>query len=405
LLKLWLKLNPLFDQAHRGARNLGNVSRGVRFFNCTKTPRHGVCVFVPLWQIFFMSCHIPFVEDMACGKGLVWIANNMSEPTKIILLSGFLGSGKTTLLKHMMSFGKDMSDTVILMNEFGEVGIDGMLIKNIGTDVVELTSGCICCSMSDDLLETIDNVLERFGPRYIVIEATGVADPESVMTVIESSSLKNDVEIQNIVTVMDAECWKVRDVFGTLFYRQLKQADTIIFNKIDLVAKEDIPEYLKEIHQMIPGSQVIPAVNCRVEPEIVWSRPVDQRGDENVPKRNSSGHRRHDQDIFPFYDHETGTGCQHETIFADADFVTFSFSESSPLDETGFNTFVQEMPWELFRLKGMVNFGDRTMTINSVGGKTQQAPWEGDSETRLAFVGWNVDPDEFLARLKACVRN
>ncbi|MBU0987213.1 MAG: GTP-binding protein [Proteobacteria bacterium] len=329
----------------------------------------------------------------------------MSEPTKIILLSGFLGSGKTTLLKHMMSLDEDMSDTVILMNEFGEVGIDGMLIKNIGTDVVELTSGCICCSMSDDFLETIDNVLERFGPRYIVIEATGVADPESVTTVIESSSLKNDVKIQNIVTVLDAECWKVRDVFGTLFYRQLKQADTIIFNKIDLLAKEDIPEYLKEIHQKIPGSQVIPAVNCRVEPEIVWSGPVDQGGDENVPKRNSRGHRRHNQEIFPFYDHETGTGRRHETIFADADFVTFSFSESAPLDEDAFKRFVQEMPFELFRLKGTVHFEDRTVMINSVGGKTELVPWERIPETRLAFVGWNIDPDEFLSKLKACLKN
>jgi len=85
--------------------------------------------------------------------------------------------------------------------------------------------------------------------------------------------------------------------------------------------------------------------------------------------------------------------------------VTFSFSESSPLDETAFNRFVEEMPWELFRLKGVVNFGHRTLMINSVGGKTQRAPWEGTSETRLAFVGWNIEPDGFLARMKACVKD
>ena len=154
-----------------------------------------------------------------------------------------MGSGKTTLLKHIISSDTDMSDTVIIMNEMGEVGIDGMLLKNLGTDIVELTSGCICCSMSDDLQESIEGILERFEPRYIMIEATGVADPESVSRVIADAEFKDRIELYKTLTVMDAECWTVRDVFGTLFFRQLKQADTIILNKTDLLEKDDIPRY------------------------------------------------------------------------------------------------------------------------------------------------------------------
>ncbi len=329
----------------------------------------------------------------------------MNKKVQIILLSGFLGSGKTTLLKHIMSFDTDMSDIVIIMNEIGEVGIDGMLVKNLGSDVVELTSGCICCSMSDDLQESIEEILQRFGPRYIIIEATGVADPESVSNVIATSNFKDMVELYKIITVMDAECWKVREVFGTLFYRQLKQADTIIFNKIDLLKKDDIPQCLNEIHNELPGSQVIPAVNCRIEPEIIWLKPSLSRMVKNTSDRNRRDRRSNHRGIFPYFDHKTGTGGHQEKIFADTNFVTFSFSESHPLNETAFNRFIRELPYELFRLKGMVNFGNRTMMINSVGGKTEWAPWEDDSETRLAFVGWNVDPDVFLARLKACVLN
>lgn len=328
----------------------------------------------------------------------------MNKKTKIILLSGFLGSGKTTLLRHIMSFDIDMSDTVIIMNEIGEVGIDGMLLKNLGTDIVELTSGCICCSMSDDLQESIEGILERFEPRYILIEATGVADPESVSRVIADADFKDRVELYKTLTVMDAECWTVRDVFGTLFFRQLKQADTIILNKTDLLEKDDIPRYLKEIHEVIPGSQVIPAVKCGIEPDVVWLKS----GTSDVVKNPSSGNRRdiqpNDLGIFPYFDSKTGTGRHEEKIYADANFVTFSFSESSPLDEIAFNRFVEEMPWELFRLKGTVNFGDRTLMINAVGGKAQWAPWEGTSETRLAFVGWDIEPDKFLARMKACVK-
>lgn len=329
----------------------------------------------------------------------------MNKKTKIILLSGFLGSGKTTLLKHIMSFDIDMSDTVIIMNEIGEVGIDGMLLKNLGTDIVELTSGCICCSMSDDLQESIEEILERFGPRYIIIEATGVADPESVSRVIADADFKDRVELYKTLTVMDAECWTVRDVFGTLFFRQLKQADTIILNKTDLLEKDDIPRYLKEIHEVIPGSQVIPAVKCRIEPDVVWLKPETLDRGKNPSDPNRREIQPNDHEIFPYFDSKTGTGRHQEKIYADRNFVTFSFSESSPLDETAFNRFVEEMPWELFRLKGMVNFGDRTLMINSVGGKTQWAPWEGASETRLAFVGWDIEPDEFLARMKACVKD
>ena len=328
----------------------------------------------------------------------------MEVKSKIILLSGFLGSGKTTLLRHIMSFNTDMSDTVIIMNEYGEVGIDGMLLKDKGVDIVELTSGCICCSMSDDLQETIAEILQRFGPRYIIIEATGVADPESVSNVIADADFKNDVEIHKILTVMDAECWKVRDVFGTLFYRQLKQADTIILNKIDLLDKHEIPNYLEEIHQVMPDAQVIPTVNCRIEPEVVWFRHFHHNLFARVPDSQNAECQICKHGICHHHVNETEANHRHDIIFADKNFVTFSFSESAPLDEIAFNRFVQEMPWELFRLKGTLNFGDRTVMINSVGGKTEREPWEKASETRLAFVGWNIDPDDFLAQLKTCIR-
>ena len=307
-------------------------------------------------------------------------------------------------MKHILSFDADMSDVVIIMNEIGEVGIDGILIKNLGSDVVELTSGCICCSMSDDLQESIEEILQRFGPRYIIIEATGVADPESVSKIIATSNFKDKVELYKIITVMDAECWGVREVFGTLFFRQLKQADTIILNKIDLLKRNDITQHLTEIHHEFPGSQVIPAINCRIEPEVVGLKPAASGIGKNAPEGNRHELHRNNYKIFPYFDPKTGTGSHQEKIYADQNFVTFSFSESSPVDEIAFDRFIQGLPFELFRLKGMVNFGNRKMMINSVGGKTEWAPWEGDTETRLAFIGWNIDPDEFLVKLKACVR-
>jgi G3E family GTPase len=193
---------------------------------------------------------------------------------------------------------------------------------------------------------------------------------------------------------MDAECWQVRDVFGTLFFRQLKQADTIILNKIDLLKKDDIPGYLMEIHQEIPHAQVIPAVNCRIDPEVVWFKSEQQDAHKNA---SDESRHQHGNEIGPFR--------QYGKIYTDTDFVTFSFSESAPLDEPAFNQFVQDMPKELFRLKGTVHYGDRTMMVNSVGGKTEWGLWDGTAETRLAFVGWNIVPDVYLTKLKACIRH
>ena len=98
----------------------------------------------------------------------------------VILISGFLGSGKTTLLKRILAWDDDLSGTVVLVNEFGDVGIDGSLLKDSGSDVVELTSGCICCTLGADLRQSLHNIMERFIPSRILIEASGVVDPVSI---------------------------------------------------------------------------------------------------------------------------------------------------------------------------------------------------------------------------------
>ena len=93
----------------------------------------------------------------------------------VTLLSGFLGAGKTTLLRRIISWETELSDTVVLVNEFGAVGIDGALLKNSGSSVIELTSGCICCTLSADLKQSLTNIQDRFHPRRILIESSGVA--------------------------------------------------------------------------------------------------------------------------------------------------------------------------------------------------------------------------------------
>ena len=142
---------------------------------------------------------------------------------KVVLLAGFLGAGKTTLLKRILSWEGDLSDTVVLVNEFGDVGIDGALLQQAGSDVIELTSGCICCTLAADLIQSLKGIAERFNPKRIMIEATGVADPTSITAVLDQPFIRDVMEHQSTLTVLDADFWEARENFGPLFYRQLSE--------------------------------------------------------------------------------------------------------------------------------------------------------------------------------------
>lgn len=301
----------------------------------------------------------------------------------VILLAGFLGSGKTTLLKQILSWETDLSGTVVMVNEFGDVGIDGSLLKDSGSDVVEMTSGCICCTLTADLKQSLERIHRRFNPDRVLIEASGVADPTSIATVISETGLKECMTLQKIITVLDADFWEARGSFGRLFYNQLEMANLILLNKIDLLDQDLIPRFLKEIHEEISDCQVIPTLYCRVDPETLW---MDKK-----PKRIG----------IPSFGHFHATD---ESSSVDSSrYVTFSFQTTHRVNEECFRQFVMDLPFEMFRMKGPVRFEDRTVMINFVGGRCDWLSWEEEGETQLAFIGWDIQQDAVLPKLKSCL--
>lgn len=316
------------------------------------------------------------------------MANQLSSAenrrSEVFIISGFLGAGKTTLLKRIISWESDLSETVVLVNEFGDVGIDGSLLKDAGSDVVELTGGCICCSLKADLNLTLKSVWQRFNPRQIFIETTGVADPSMVIDAFDDPELDDQMKIVKVITVLDIELWEARECFGPIFFKQLRQADLILLNKIDVVDGHKISQFLKEIHETMPHSQVIPTIHCEVEPEIVMA------GRTMIPKLANYAELHHHHD-----DH----GSREES-FA---YISFTFRTGDALDEACFKQFTENLPWELFRMKGPVRFRDRTILVNYVGGKNEWTVWKDVEETCLVFVGWKVDEIDTLQNLEKCV--
>lgn len=304
--------------------------------------------------------------------------------TEVFIISGFLGAGKTTLLKKILSWESDLSETVVLVNEFGDVGIDGSLLKDAGSDVVELTGGCICCSLKTDLYLTLKSIWQRFKPRQLFIETTGVADPSTVVDVFDDPELNAQMKIVKVVTVLDIELWEARECFGPIFFNQLRQADLILLNKIDIVEEQKTSQFLNELHESMPHAQVIPTLHCEIEPEIVMD------GRTMTPKLDNFVDLNH-----PYNNIESPGGS--------LGYISFSFRTGVAIDEACFKQFTESLPWELFRMKGPVRFRDRTILVNYVGGKNEWTVWKDAEETCLVFIGWKIDEETTLQNLEKCV--
>jgi G3E family GTPase len=326
--------------------------------------------------------------------------------TKVIILSGFLGAGKTTLLKRILTWKMDLSGTVVIVNEFGDLGIDRLLLKDSGSGVVELVGGCVCCSMKTDLILTLRKIWDEFRPNQVIIEASGVADPGAIIETIHDKTLKGNMGAPKVVTILESDAWENRENFGSFFLSQLKEADLILLNKIDDIEKNLIPKTLKEIHEAIPDAQIVPTIYCNIDPESLWIKGHLKKDTEKpdkffniLPDIEGNEEMGHDHN----HERSADADCLHKHEAEKMGFISFSFQSKELFDEGCFHQFIQGLPWELFRVKGFVRFPNRTVMVNYVGGKAEWADWTGLEETSLAFVGINVKGDETILKLKNCI--
>jgi G3E family GTPase len=192
----------------------------------------------------------------------------------VTVLTGFLGAGKTTLLNRILTVTPGVR-TAVIVNDFGSVSIDAALVKGINDNLITLSNGCVCCEMSDHMVESIQQILSRPTPiEHIILEASGIADPSSIIEKLSCPTLKRRVRLDNVICVVDAEQVFEHPDYPALLELKLRQivaADIVVLNKIDLATplksarvRAWARSYAKKVH-------IVETSFCRVEPEILLS--------------------------------------------------------------------------------------------------------------------------------------
>ena len=237
--------------------------------------------------------------------------------TKIDVVSGFLGAGKTTLIQKLLKEALDGSKTVLIENEFGEIGIDGGFLKEAGIEIKEMNSGCICCSLVGDFGASLKEVIETYAPERILIEPSGVGKLSDVLRAVENVAADLDVKVNSAVAVVDAAKAKmyIRN-FGEFFINQIEYAGTILLSRTDKVSQERIQECVKLIREHNTKAVVITTPLAELEGKAVLETiegadTLEEMMSEMLAHAREEHEHHHDEEGCCGHHHHDGEGHEH----------------------------------------------------------------------------------------------
>ena len=315
-------------------------------------------------------------------------------PVPVHLVCGFLGAGKTTLLRRLLASQPSQERLAVLVNEFGKLGIDGRLLEGFDSTVRELAGGCICCELRLNFVSCLQDILHAFSPDRIVVETTGLADPADIVAAVEDASAGGALELASLITVVDCELFSKRDMFGASYFNQIKAADLLLLNKTDLLEPEEVVPMSEELARLNPRARIMPVVHCAVDREIILDPlPGSERPRPPAPARL-------DQGLESLAAPSAKLG---HTGQGDDGFLAFSFQDPRPLDRGCLEKFLSQLPWQVFRVKGFVRLEQGGLMLNYTYRRPEFQTSQPPEATNLAFVAWQVEPEDILLRLRQCL--
>ncbi|MDY7049043.1 MAG: GTP-binding protein, partial [Microcystis panniformis WG22] len=330
--------------------------------------------------------------------------NTMSVPKKglpVTIITGFLGSGKTTLLNHILSNQQGLK-TAVLVNEFGEIGIDNELIISSDDSMVELNNGCICCTINEDLIQAVYKVLER--PEkidYLVVETTGLADPLPVALTFLGTELREMTRLDSIVTMVDCANFSL-DLFNSqAALSQITYGDIIVLNKTDLVDEADVDSLEIRIRDMKEGARIIRTSKSQVPLPLILSVGLFESDKYFDTEEEHHDHHHHDHDHdhcdhdhdHHHHDHDHHDHSNHLEVDG---FTSISFASDRPFSIRKFQYFLDnQLPESVFRAKGILWFDESPKRhIFHLSGKRftlEDDEWKGTPKNQLVLIGQNLD--------------
>ena len=237
---------------------------------------------------------------------------------KINVISGFLGAGKTTLIKKLLT-GKLRNEKVVLLeNEYGEIGVDGAFMKEVGITVTELNAGCICCTLAGDFQGAIDQLIDTYHPDRILVEPTGVGKLSEILSAVELAKKRHpDIEVGGSATVVDAgKCRMYMKSFGEFFLDQIKSASTVIFSRTQLLSPDRVEKSRALVAEAHPDARIITTPWDEMEPDFMLDviengRPIffeamepEDDDDDDEDEHEHHHHHDHDHEEHHHHDHD-----------------------------------------------------------------------------------------------------
>ena len=315
------------------------------------------------------------------------VDTSLANRIPVSMVTGFLGSGKTTLINYLIE-QEGMRDTALIINEFGEIGLDHVLVESSFENTLLLENGCICCSIRGDLIDTICDLFAKVGngqlPPFtrILIETTGLANPAPIAhSILTDDAVINRCALECVVTLVDGVLGRVHIERFEEAVTQISQADLVLVSKADLCSKDDISGLRDAVLKINPSLDIAAIEHGKIDPDFLFLKSGGH-GKEH------SHHVHHD---------EHDDGHEHSQDHRHGDISTWSLVHDAPLDEERLRAWLSMIyslrPYAMLRLKGYLRLAghQRPLLMQAVGSIISPPEWldawpDGKKETRLVLI-------------------